>query len=159
MAIPWHNLPLSKLIHQNFYVIMSYAFSTPVLAKWVDRHFSGEWKYLNKSLFDMPMERVNLALLEFATQFRLLDNHHNISDYFRQTNRPPLGKVIKQDESEEPLYFRDMTNKIVHSSAIEWKFSDPDDPIIVCYSDDPDHWLRAEIKISHLAFLCGGLMS
>ena len=57
MAIPWHNLPLSKLIHQNFYVIMSYAFSTPVLAKWVDRHFSGEWKYLNKSLFDMPMER------------------------------------------------------------------------------------------------------
>jgi len=86
---------------------MAYAFSTPVLSKWVRDHFSGEWKYLHKALFEMPVERANLALLEFATQFRLLDDLHKISDYFKKTDRPPLGKVIKQDGTEEPLYFRE----------------------------------------------------
>ena len=159
ITVPWHNLPLTKLIHQNFSVIMGYAFSTPVLSKWVNKHFTGEWKYLGKALFEMPVERANLALLELATQFRLLDNHHNISDYLKQMQYPPFGKVIKQDGTEEPLYFRDMTNKIMHSSAIEWELSDSDSPIIICHSPDRPRWLRAEIQISHLAFHCGGLMS
>jgi len=138
---------------------MAYAFSTPVLSKWVRENFRGEWKYLHKALFEIPVERANFALLEFATQFRLLDDRHKISDYFKQTKYPPFGKVTKQDGTEEPLYFRDMTNKIMHSSAIEWELSDPDNPIIICHSPDPPRWLRVEIQISHLAFYCGGLMS
>jgi hypothetical protein len=77
----------------------------------------------------------------------------------KQTNYPPFGQVIKQDALEEPLYFRDMTNKIMHSSAIEWQLSDSDNPIIICHSPDPPRWLRAEIQLLHLAAHCGGLMS
>src|SRR6516165_7232109 len=80
MTLSWHHLPLTKLIHENFSVIMGYAFSTPVLSKWVKDNFVGEWKYLHKALFEMPVERANLALLELATQLRRLDNHHNLSD-------------------------------------------------------------------------------
>jgi hypothetical protein len=97
ITLSWHHLPLTKLIHENFSVIMAYAFSTPVLSKWVRENFRGEWKYLHKALFEIPVERANLALLEFATQFRLLDDHHKISDYFKQKKYPPFGKVTKQD--------------------------------------------------------------
>jgi hypothetical protein len=159
MTLSWHHLPLTKLIHENFSVIMGYAFSTPVLSKWVKDNFVGEWKYLHKALFEMPVERANLALLELATQLRRLDNHHNLSDLLRQLKRPPFGKVIKEDGTEEPLYFRDMTNKMMHSSSIEWQLADSDNPIIICHSPDPTRWVKAEIQISHLAFHCGGMMS
>jgi hypothetical protein len=159
ITVPWHNLPLTRLIHHNFSVIMGYAFSTPVLSTWVDKHFTGEWKYLSIALFERPLERANLALLELATQLRLLDNHENVSDYLKKMNYPPLGKVIKQDGSEEPLYFRDMTNKTMHSSAIAWNLSDPNRPIIICDSPDPPRWVRANIELSILAFYCGGMIS
>ena len=159
MILPWHNLPLTKLIHENFSVIMSFAFSTPVLSKWLHDHFAGEWKYLDKVCFEISEQRANLALLQLATQLRLLDDHHKLTDWFKGTKRPPFGKVIKQDGTEDDLHFRDMTNKIMHSSAIEWKFSDPDQPIIICHSDNPEHWIRAEIRISALVALCGGFMS
>jgi hypothetical protein len=51
MTVPWHRLPLTRLIHKNFWVVMSYAFATLVLSKWVSSRFHGEWKYLNKALF------------------------------------------------------------------------------------------------------------
>jgi len=161
IAVPWHNLPLTKLIHENFWVIMSYAFATPALTKWVNDNFLGEWKYLGKALFEMPVERVNLALLELATQFRLLDDHHKFGNYFKNTDKPALGKIIKQDGTEEPLYFRDMTNKILHSASIGWNFSDSDRPIVICQALDSEkkRWLRAEIELYHFGWLCGGLMS
>jgi hypothetical protein len=159
ITLPWRNLPLTRLIHQNFAIIMGYAFSTPVLSKWVDKHFAGEWKYLGIALFERPVERANMALLELATQLRLLDNDENLSEYHQKMNYPELGKVIKQGEVEEPLYFRDMTNKIMHSSAISWNLSDTDSPIIVCHSPDPPRWVRAEIQLSVLAYYCGGMMS
>jgi hypothetical protein len=159
ITLSWHHLQLTRLIHENFSIIMAYAFSTPVLSRWVSKRFTGEWKYLHKALFEMPVTRANLALLELATQLRLLDDHENLSEDYKQYESRPLGKVVKQDGTEEPLYFRDMTNKVVHSSTIEWKLSDPDDPIVVCHSSDPPRWLRAEIQLSRLAVYCGGLGS
>ena len=55
---------------------------------------------LYKSCFEIPEQRANLALLELATQFRLLDNNENISNYLKQTNRTAFGKVIKQEGTE-----------------------------------------------------------
>ena len=107
----------------------------------------------------MPVGRANLALLELATQLRLLDDHEKVSHYLKQMEYPPFGKVITQSGSEEPLYFRDMTNKIMHSSSIEWKLTDPDNPIIICHSPDLARWVRAEIELSRLAFHCGAMMS
>src|SRR6266436_3679286 len=93
ITLSWHHLQLSRLIHQNLSVIMSYAFSTPVLSRWVSKHFTGEWKYLHKALFEMPVTRANLALLELATQLRLLDDHEKLSDYYKHGESRPLGKI------------------------------------------------------------------
>jgi hypothetical protein len=94
-AIPWHRLPLTRLIHENFAVIMSYAFSTPVLGRWVTEHFDGEWKYLSIALFERPQVRANLALMELATQLRMLDNHEKIPEYWEIY----FWTVIKQDKA------------------------------------------------------------
>ena len=159
MTVPWHRLPLTQLIHKNFWVVMSYAFATPVLSKWVSSRFHGEWKYLNKALFDMPISDANLGLLELATQLRLLDDHEDLSGYLRDDDHRGFGKVVKQDGSEETLYLRDMTNKVMHSASIEWKLDDPDNPVIVCNSDDDKRWVRAEIELRRLAAFIGMLMS
>jgi len=44
-------LPLTRLIHENFSILMMYAYSQPALARLLDTKFKGEWKYLNKALF------------------------------------------------------------------------------------------------------------
>jgi hypothetical protein len=62
ITLSWHHLSLSQLIHKNFWVIMSYAFATPALFNWVNRRFVGEWKYLNKALFEMPVIDANLTI-------------------------------------------------------------------------------------------------
>jgi len=137
---------------------MSYAFATPVLLNLINR-FQGEWKYLRKALFEMPVPEANLALLELTTQLRLLDDYEDISGYLREEGRQAFGKVVKQDGSEEPLYLRDMTNKVIHSASIEWQLADPENPLVVCHSNDTKRWLRAEIQLLRLAAFCGQLIS
>ena len=156
MKLSWRHLPLVELILENISTIMGYAFSTPTLEKWTKRFFEGgECKSLGIACFEIPQKRATLALLQLATQLRLLDNYYPPPSYYELD----FGKIIKQDGAEEKLYFRDMTNKIMHSTAIAWNFSDHDDPIIICHSDDPARWMRAEIKISSIAFYCGSLQS
>jgi len=141
---------------------MTYAFSQPALFRVLQNCFVGEWKYLNKACFKASEERANRALIEIAILLRLLDDKERLNVYFKATKKPPLGKVIMEDGAEEPLHFRDMTNKIVHSTGIQWDFSDPDNPIFICVCDDPDpkwKWKRAEIPIIDFAFYCGGIMA
>ena len=154
---PSHRLPYSTLIHENFSLVITYAFSKVTLEKWLDRKFHGEWKYLRRICFDVSEERVNRALLELAILLRLLDDKENISEYYKSSDQTPLGKVVQKDGTEEPLFFRDMTNKILHSSGFSWDFSDPDNPILKCHSDEPK-WREAEVYMIQLAALCGGLM-
>jgi hypothetical protein len=97
--------------------------------------------------------------LELATQLRLLDDHEDIASYLREENHRGFGKVVNQAGIEETLYLRDMTNKIMHSASIEWKLDDPDNPVVVCHSDDLNRWLRAEIELRRLAGFVGMLMS
>jgi hypothetical protein len=70
-----------------------------------------------------------------------------------------LGRVIKEGARAEPLYFRDMTNKLVHASSYEWDLSDPDNPKLVCLSSDPTRWTEAEINLIALAAIVGDCMS
>jgi hypothetical protein len=145
-------------------VIITYAFSQPVLVKLLNTKFVGEWKYLHKACFDILEQRANRALLKLALQLRLIDDEEKLSDYFRSikeaTGRANShGTVIKKRKNgtEADLYFRDVTNKILHSSGIDWKFDDPDNPVIICHSREPDQWVRAEIQVLCLAALVGGL--
>jgi hypothetical protein len=157
---PSHKLPFTTLLHENFSVIMTFAFSRPVLVKYLNEHFHGTWNYLWKACYEIPEQRANRALLELALQLRLIDDKEKLSAYFKE-EQPlrPFGKILKQGGTEADLHFRDVTNKILHSSGIEWGFDHPDNPIIICHSDEPHQWVRAEIQIRRLAALCGMLMS
>lgn len=110
----------------------------PHLSKLLDKRFKGEWKYLRKSVYELAEIRADRALLEMATQLRVLDDQQNISEYLRQTKSPRIGTVVQADGSETDLHFRDMTNKLIHASRFEWDLSDPDAAKIVCMPSEAD---------------------
>ena len=75
------SLHLSRLIHENLSVIMCFVYSRRPLQKLVKENFVGEWKYLNKALFDVSEQRVEKACLELALFLRLWDDKEKITDY------------------------------------------------------------------------------
>jgi hypothetical protein len=152
-------LPLTRLIHENFALLMMYAYSQPALVRLLDAKFKGEWKYLNKALFAYPVETFTKACLELGILLRVLDDEQRLTDYLRQTKFSPLGRVFKEEGAEEPLYFRDLTNKLVHSTHFTWNLKDEMEPKLVCHSPDKERWVRAEIEMVALAAFCGMLMS
>jgi hypothetical protein len=153
-----HRQPITALIQENFSIIMTFVFSRSTISKWLDEKFKGEWKYLWMACYELPETRANRALLELGTQLRLLDNEEQLSQYLKNTDSPPFGKVFKEANIEEDLFFRDLTNKIVHCSRIQWETSLPEDAKIICHGDDKGRWLRAEISVPRLAAFCGQLM-
>jgi hypothetical protein len=139
---------------------MTYAFSQPALSKMFQDKFVGEWKYLVKACFETSKTRANRALIELAILLRLLDDKQGLDKYDKAVNTPPIGKIIMQNDTEIPIYLRDMTNKIIHPSELEWGFSDPDNPIIICLCDDSkSKWKRAEIPMIDFAFYCSRIMA
>ena len=150
--------PLTHLIHENLSILMTFAFSRTALESLREDKFRGELKYLDRVLFTVSEQRAEKACLELATFIRLLDDDENIADYLHQTSGGSFGRVLKKDQPDEPLYLRDLTNKIVHAHHLEWDFSTPDDPKLVCISRQPDRWLKAEIEVVALAAFCGQLM-
>jgi len=112
---------ITRLIHNNFWIVLSFAFGQPAVGKLIEQKFRGEWKYLHKSVYELAEMRADRALLEMATQLRVLDDAEGISDYFKQVGREPLGHVIQGDGTRTDLHFRDMTNKLMHGVKYEWK--------------------------------------
>ena len=64
-----------------------------------------------------------------------------------------------KDGSEKPLPFREVANKIIHSARLEWHVMASPDYLLLCHSRDKEKWIRAEIDLVALAFVCGQLMS
>lgn len=68
----------------------------------IESKFLGEWKYLNKALFDVSAERAEKACLELALFLRMLDDEEKISAYHDATkNVPNCGRLIMKDELRE----------------------------------------------------------
>jgi hypothetical protein len=153
------SLPLTQIIHENLSIIMAFTFSRRPLEQLVQTRFPGEWKYLEKAPFSILEQRSLKACIELATFMRLLDDQENFSGFLRKVSGHSFGSVIKEGKPDERLYLRDLTNKIMHASNLEWNFSDPDEPKLICISPDPDRWVRAEIHVVALAAFCGRLMS
>ena len=151
--------PLTHLIHENLSVLATFAFSRIHLQSLREHKFQGEWKYLDRALFTVSEQRAEKACLELATFIRLLDDDENVAEYLRQTGGNSLGVVKKRDQPDEPLYLRDLTNKVIHAHHLEWDFTTPDDPKIVCISRQPDRWVKAEASVVALAAFCGQLMA
>jgi hypothetical protein len=151
--------PLTHLIHENLSILVTFAFSRAPLQALREKKFRGEWKYLDRALFTVSEQRVEKACLELATFIRLLDDDENIAEYLRQTGGNSFGRLVKKDHPDEPLYLRDLTNKIIHAHHLEWDFSTPEDPKLVCIARQPERWLKAEIGVVALAAFCGELMA
>ena len=150
--------PLTQLIHENLSVLATFAYSRGPLEALRSTRFQGDSKYLDKALFQVSEQRANRACVELATLIRLLDDDEGISDYLRETSKLTFGRVLKEGQVEEPLYLRDLTNKIIHAHHLEWDLSAVGDPRIVCVSRHQERWLRAEIEIVALAGFCSQLM-
>lgn len=154
-----HKTPeITRLIHDNFWIILSFAFGQPAVGRVLDDKFLGEWKYLRKSIYEYAEIRADRALLEMATQLRVLDNEQALSHYEKQRkDHPGYGEVIQADGTRTPLYFRDLTNKVMHGERFEWRLG-TDSPKIAIHSNEPERWQSAEINIVSLMVLIGGLM-
>jgi hypothetical protein len=153
-----HKTPgITRLIHENFWIVLSFAFAQPVVGRLMEQRFKGEWKYLRKSVYENAEQRADRALLEMTTQLRVLDDAEGLNEYFRQVQRAPLGIVVQGNGATTELHFRDMTNKLMHGTHYEWRLGG-DDPKIIIHSNQPERWRSAEIGVEALMALVGGLM-
>jgi len=154
------SLPLTRMVHENLSIIMSFAYSRQPLADMVERKFRGSWQYLHKAIFEISEEHANRSCLELALFLRMVDDEEGLSTYFTKVKSVPnCGKLIMKNGSEKPLPFREVANKVIHSSRLEWEFSKSADPVLVCHTRDKEKWLRAEVDVVALAAVCGTLMS
>jgi len=154
-----HKTPeITTLIHANFWLVISFAFVQPRLGEVLETRFRGEWKYLRNSFYELAEIRADRALLEMATQLRVLDDSEGISEYLKQTKGPCLGKVTQGDGTVTDLFLRDMTNKVMHAAAFEWDFSERDAPKVNCIPHDKERWKKAEVDLIVLAGFVGMLM-
>jgi hypothetical protein len=152
-----HKTPeITRLIHDNLWIIISFAYGQPVVARVVNERFLGEWKLLWKTIEYAEM-RADRALLEMATQLRVLDDAEGLSKLYRKMKYPPFGHVIQVDDTRTELHLRDLTNKAMHGTRYEWRL-EGEDPKIIVHSDQPERWKYAEISVIALMWLGGGLM-
>lgn len=139
---------------------MCYAYSQARLAKMVETTFRGDWKYLNKALFEISAECAGRACLELALFLRTTDEEDGISAYNSATKSVPnCGKLVMKDGTEKPLPFREFANKVIHASRLEWDVFGESDPKLICHTRDKEKWLLAEIDLVALSSICGQLMS
>ena len=157
------DIQLTRLIHENMAVVMSFAFSHHALLDFFS-HFQGEWKYLTKLAFDIPEATATRAILEIAVLLRLLDDAEKLTEYLRQTMPwHSLGTIHAPDGGSSELTVRDFANKVIHSAKLEWDFSAPKNPKLISHASPDEQqthgWVKAEILIPDLAAFCGTLMN
>lgn len=157
-AMNKHSIPLTRIIHENISIVLMYAFSKSPLEK-LRGSFLGEWKFLDKAIVSLSKERAEKAAIELAVFIRLLDDEQGISGYLAQTKSDSYGTVYKSDLPNEPLYLRDLTNKIMHAKSFAWDVSDHGKPLLVVYSHDLNRWSYAEINLVALLSFCGSIAS
>ena len=148
---------LARNTQENFGTVLMFAFGRPAIGAVIDEQFRGGWEFLHK-LVEASERRADRALLEMAVQLRALDHLNDLSGLFQQQDKPPLGEVIQEDGSTTGLYFRDMTNKIMHAKGFRWERGDAKAPVIVCISNDAKRWKEARINVVTLMTYLGGLM-
>jgi hypothetical protein len=153
-----HKTPeITRLIHGNLWIVASFAFGRPVIERAIQQRLAGEWKYLNKTIHETAEIRADRALLEMATQLRVLDEAEGLSEFLTKTKAPPMGFVTQTDGTDTNLYFRDMTNKIIHGASFVWNLGD-DDPIVLISPNDNDRWQLASVNVVALMGFVGQLM-
>jgi hypothetical protein len=146
------------IVHKNLAIVMTYAFSVRALQEFRDR-LPGDWKHLDRAIFELPERRSRRACVELAVMLRALDDVQDITRFFQAD----FGILVKEDGSSEPLPYREVFNKLIHAKRIDWTFDDPKDPYILCVAPADQTkkfgWTKAAIKVTVLAEACGRLVS
>lgn len=153
------SLPLSRLVHENLSILMCFAYSQKPLDEMVRTTFEGEWKYLNKAIFEISAARAEKACFELALFLRMLDDEEDISGYFARPTVLNCGRLVRKNGKEEVLTVREISNKIIHTARLEWSFPDSGSPVLISHGRDEEKWQRAEIDLVVLASVCGRLAS
>jgi hypothetical protein len=48
-----HKTPgITRLIHENLWIILSFAFAQPAITRFIEGKFKGDWKYQDKSIYE-----------------------------------------------------------------------------------------------------------
>ncbi len=155
-------IQLTRLVHENLSIVMSFAYSRSPLMKLMQNRFVGEWKCLEKAIFDIGEEKANRAITELAVLLRILDDEQNITDYHKQTsNNWGCGYLIFENDEVKELSPREFSNKIIHAKTFSWDFSVAERPRLVSFprKDDKRNWKSAEVDLVNLAAFCGRFMS
>lgn len=150
---------LCDSILDNFSTVLFYAAGHPPAVRLFDAHLQGEWEALRKVIWIDAEVRADRALHQMASQMRLLDdaidvNRRLLEDDFVET----LGTVTQADGTVTDLYFRDMTNKVMHAAKFEWDLDDPAKPIVLCLPRRKERWQKAELDIGGLMIAVGRML-
>jgi len=87
------------------------------------------------------------ALQEIGALIRKLDDAEAIAARLKQHGLGKVGSVTQGDGRSEPLYLRDMTNKVAHCSKFSWQ---TDAQRVECTSREPLRWKSATIDLTLL---------
>jgi hypothetical protein len=148
---------ITKLLHDNFWIVLSFAFGQPTIAKIMSQKFAGEWNYLHKSVYENAEIRADRALMEMATQLRVLDEAEELNEAFKREQHAPFGIVVQPDGTQTEMHLRDLTDKIIKAERFEWRLCDSSCPKIIVSSNEPERWQHAEISVMALIRLVGSL--
>ena len=157
-----HSVQGTRLVHEYYGAIMAFAYSRAPLKRLVDEKFLGEWKYLHKSLFEIPEQAATRALIELGLYIRIIDDDEGkISSSLRKGDT--YGEVERSDGSRGPLSYREVTNKIIHAVNYRWNFPDGQSPSVTCIAAKDEgarhDWVSATIDLGALGAICGAFMS
>lgn len=153
---------LTRLVHENLSVVMSFAYSRSPLIELMQNKFVGEWKYLGKAIFDIGEEKANRAITELAILLRILDDEEKNTDYDKQiSNTWSCGHITFKNGDVKDMSPREFANKIIHAKTFAWVYAVDKTPQLICYARDNDNrnWKSAEVNLVNLAAFCGRFMS
>ena len=148
------SLPLVAIVRENLSIMLDSCFARPHLQSLLDEEFVGEWKYLRSLALGHSEARANKVAVELALFLRLIDDREPGLEAV-----PPLGTLHLKNGETRVLGVRDVANKIIHASDLAWDLSQSKKPRLVCTSEDPERWERAEVEIVALAAFVGTMMA
>jgi hypothetical protein len=139
---------------------MAFAYSRKPLQQLVQDKYLGEWKYLNKALFEISEEKATRALLELGLYIRVIDDDERFTNF---RGEAVYGELVDADGFKTPLRARDVANKIIHAERYDWSHCSDPDPMFVCIASKDQltrfKWASASISLVALGSICGSLMS
>jgi hypothetical protein len=156
--MPTLALPIASLVRDNASVLMTFAYSRRPLEHLVENRYVGEWGLLRETLLNLPQARAERAALELALLLRYLDDEKALSAFAKEHANFCFGFLFREGSREpDPIFLRDVSNKIIHARSLSWEFNTEDRPTLVAHPRDSEKWQRAEIDILNVVAVCGNL--